>query len=186
LPGAFWLSYGLLWGVVVSLGLLVVVLYRQLGTQLVAEPAGRPAGDGLALGSPLPPVRLRRGDAQAPADLGAEADGRGMVLALTMRGCGPCDRLRADAGELPAAWPGVGWLWVQVGGGPAAAPPGWERAVAEDRSILTTLEAGSTPFAYALGPDGTVAARGPASDAGALASLAWRAFGPPADTPRAR
>ena len=64
MPGAFWLSYGLLWGVVVSLGLLVVVLYRQLGTQLVAEPAGRPAGDGLALGSPLP--RRPAGSGRSP------------------------------------------------------------------------------------------------------------------------
>lgn len=72
MPALFWVSYTLLWLLVLLLGGLVVLLYRQLGSQLAAPAAAQPApgapvtGEGLPPGTPLPPLRLAWDGATTP------------------------------------------------------------------------------------------------------------------------
>ena len=182
---AFWLSYALLWALALLLALLVLLLYRQVGT-LLLEGEGAGAAGGLPPGAQAPPLELALdggSGTQRLAWAGGEPAG-GWLLLFTGAGCGACEGLAREVAGLPAAWPSVRFLWVaqEASGG---APAGWRLARSPDRSAFHAMEVPATPFAYALAPGGTVAARRHVTGAADLHALLRSAFRDPAGAPAA-
>lgn len=195
MPPAFWVSYALLWLLVLVLGLLVVLLYRQLGGQPAAGTPGQPrrpatgpaAGrEGLPPGTPVPPVALAWDGAATPARWAPDADGGpGWLLLLTAPGCPTCQAIRDHGAALAAGWPGRTLVWVQHRAADvdtAAVPPpdGWRLAEDPDGAATVALDVPATPFAYAVHPDGTVAAGRRVRGHADVRALLTAAFGAPA------
>jgi hypothetical protein len=164
------------WVILLSLGLLLVILYRQLSRHLGIGP--RPSQGGLAVGSPAEGFTyepLNRHDGLGRFE---PASGRPSLLMFADPSCVGCETaLRALSDEVqPVELEGLEVLVVTTE--PAAyvaASPTFEAAAVPLGRITSAIadryRVVATPTAYAIAADGTVRAEGHPTSAGELRTL---------------
>lgn len=174
---AFTASYFLLWLLVAASFLLVVALLRHIGgLELRVEELSRTVGQtrvsridrsGLAPGSPAPELRLR--DATGRAVRFSAIPGRRAVVVLTQPGCGPCELLLPELGDL-AKGPDAPAVFVITKGMPGTypAPPGVSVLYQRGAEAMVKFQAFATPWVFVIGPSGRIEAQGIAHDAATL------------------
>jgi hypothetical protein len=121
-----------------------------LGAPLPGSPVpGSPVPGSPVPGSPVP-------GATAP---------RATVLVFAQPSCPICGELAADAASLPASWPASRFVWVDgtITGRPPRAvdgAPGWIVGTAEGDAVHKAWDVSGSPFAYVVGANGRIAAKG--------------------------
>lgn len=88
------------WALLLGLGTLVLVLYRQLGRLLTST--GELQAPGPAVGTKAAPIRYSRIPADSPARL-TPGDGQPALIAFVDPTCPSCEQLVANLSELQAA-----------------------------------------------------------------------------------
>ncbi len=169
MEGIWLVSYIVLWAIVLGLGLLVILLYRQIGQQYLGTAAGV-SRDGLVIGTRAP-------DFTANDQFGKETSLRqlmdGQRYTLLIFGaptCAPCRHLLPQAIEFQRDNADrVQVIWVN-----RATDEESQRYVQETDSTLTTLandggimsryQARVTPFVFVLDPQAMVRAKGLANN----------------------
>ncbi len=174
------ISMSLLWFAVIVLTVLVLLLYRQFGLAYMSGRA-RAAMQGLDLGARATPLALTGLDGSAH-DIdwsaatvpGATVPGvtvpdvtapAATVLVFAQPSCPICGDLAADAAGLPVSWPSSRFVWVDgtVTGRPRRAvdsAPGWIVGTAQDDAVHAAWDVSGSPFAYVVGGNGRIAAKG--------------------------
>lgn len=174
------ISMSLLWFAVIVLTVLVLLLYRQFGLAYMSGRA-RAAMQGLDLGARARPLALTGLDGSAH-DIdwsaatvpGATVPGvtvpdvtapAATVLVFAQPSCPICGDLAADAAGLPVSWPSSRFVWVDgtVTGRPRRAvdsAPGWIVGTAQDDAVHAAWDVSGSPFAYVVGGNGRIAAKG--------------------------
>lgn len=181
--GVLLASSVLLWIVVSLLSVMLLLLYRQLG--LMVLPGGVRAGlEGLDLGAKAPPLNLRTTDGDVEVfDWQDQSPARAWLLVMASRTCPICDVLRNAVGVLSAAWPGIGFVWIEDGWRSHrnhGLPKGWIMAEsAGDVRVNDLLEVSVSPFAYVIEPGGTILAKGLVNSPTEISSMLMGAFAPP-------
>lgn len=162
----FWIiSMSLLWVAVIVLTVLVLLLYRQFGLAYMSGRT-RAALQGLDLGARARPVALTAPDGTArDIDWSAAAAPGATVLVFAQPSCPICGELAADAASLPASWPASRFVWVDgtITGRPPRAvdsAPGWIVGTAEGDAVHRAWDVSGSPFAYVVGANGRIAAKG--------------------------
>lgn len=160
---AFYVTYVVLWILVVVLSLLVALLYRQFGLMLMSGSA-RASMDGLNVGALAPPAAVRDGTSDSVLTWRDQpATCLATVLLLANRHCQVCGTLWRGVGEAAAAWPEVSFIWFQdvLEDGKGARPSGWRiYEAAAGFSIGEAFQVSVSPFMFVLGQDGVVLAKG--------------------------
>jgi len=165
----FWLSYGVLWLVLVVLVILVILLYRQFG--LMIMPGGsRVSHGGLTLGARAPAVLLRfDGERDLAYDWSATLTGRTVKASFALfalPACPLCAQLLQDQNELARVagrYPDVQFIWVQGEREHAhdvSIPGGWTLARSLNSAAHDTMEVPGSPFAYFIAADSHILAKG--------------------------
>ena len=188
----FYVSYGALWLLVLTMGVLLLLLYRHFGMMSLGTLEGVQR-DGLPVGAVAPPIG---GVTAAGEDEGWEPRrGRPELLLFASPDCEPCKTVMPAVNRLAtAAGDALGVTAVVPGPRESV-----ERLVAQyDPPYLAFAEDGSgafnrfrvrvTPFAFVVGADGRVLAKGLCNDPARLRELlsaggldaAARAVGPAA------
>lgn len=177
----FWLTYASLWVVTLVLGILVILLYRQvglvyLGSRREVEHGGVPIG-GLA------PTISVSGWGQPELSWAPETARRAeaSLLIFTLPGCSICDDLAANISALHEAWQeDVEFIWIEREGLEpipdrfGAAPE--LGVVSADEEAYTRWDVRAVPFAYLVDRDGRVAGRGLVNTPRAIAQLLGEHF----------
>ena len=197
------ISMSLLWVAVIVLTVLVLLLYRQFGLAYMSGRA-RAALQGLDLGARARPVALTGLDGSAhdidwsaapvpgatgPGATVPGATGPGAtapaatVLIFAQPSCPICGDLAADAAGLPASWPSSRFVWVDgtVTGRPRRAvdsAPGWIVGTAQDDAVHQAWDVSGAPFAYVVGANGRIAAKGVVNRAADVERLLANVLGP--------
>ena len=159
------ISMSLLWFAVIVLTVLVLLLYRQFGLAYMSGRA-RAAMQGLDLGARARPVALTGLDGSArDIDWSAAPVAGTTVLVFAQPSCPICGDLAADAAGLPVSWPSSRFVWVDgtVTGRPRRAvdsAPGWIVGTAQDDAVHAAWDVSGSPFAYVVGGNGRIAAKG--------------------------
>ena len=131
---AFWVSYVLLWVLVVGLLGLVLLLYRQFGMSYLA-PHAQVSMQGLDVGSRAPAVALEGLDGEERGlTWGGSPNGlRARLMLFALPSCSICVDLAGELQTLPDQWPGVEFAWVDGSAQAAARPAGGRRARVDRR-----------------------------------------------------
>jgi thiol-disulfide isomerase/thioredoxin len=167
----FLISYALLWALVIVQFAAILALYHHFARVYVSSREGRQA-QGPDLGASLAPLRATCLDGTSPSVTDANRPGLLVFLSTT---CAPCDDLAPALARLATSWP-EGWLLLVCAGDPADVR-GWsarhglpDGIVAPDRGGRLTADhrVAVTPYCIAVSDDGTVAAKGVASNEPAL------------------
>lgn len=179
--GVFYVTYVILWLVVLILTTMTLLLYRQFGLMLMPGRA-KTNLEGLDLGSSLPALSLRS-PAGDPIDISWRVDtsaGLGTLLLLANRNCPICERLWRAVGEIAAAWPDVRCVWLEDGLDPTRGerPARWMFACSGEVSFAKPLEVSVSPFAYVLNRTGRVANKGLVNSVTDISSMLLGAFAP--------
>jgi hypothetical protein len=165
------------WALLLGLGCLVVVMYRQLGRLLRQPDHG--AALGPVVGSKADPFRYERIPA-GPVGLVTPGDGQALLLAFVDPTCPACEKLVNSLGELRSAdrLPGARILLLM------SDPPAYLRVSAAfqatsleigrpvDPQELTRYRAEATPLLVAVDGAGMVRAAGVASSPGEVRAMA--------------
>jgi hypothetical protein len=183
----FWVTYIVLWILVVALVLMVVLLYRQFGLMLMPG-RRRMSLEGLNIDDPAPPLALTFAGGRQPQVLewdGPADGGRrlGWLLVFALPACPLCEELGQTVGVLPPVWPDVEFVWI--GEAPPvlrAHPAGWRLAESDKEQAHEAMEVPGSPFVYVLKPGGKVAAKGLINNASEMSSLLMEGLGPPETT----
>jgi len=175
MSAVFWVSYGALWLLVLVMGVLLLLLYRHFGMMSLGTLEGVQR-DGLPVGSEAPPIG---GITAAGNDEGWEPRrGRSELLVFASPDCEPCKTVMPAVNRLAtAAGDELGVTAVVPGPRESV-----ERLVAQyDPPYLCFAEDGSgafnrfrvrvTPFAFVVGADGRVLAKGLCNDPARLREL---------------
>jgi methylamine dehydrogenase accessory protein MauD len=169
MEGIWLVSYIVLWVVVLVLGFLVVLLYRQLGQQYLGTAAGV-SRDGLAVGAKALDFTGNDQFGQQ-VTMGQLLDGkRYLLLIFGAPTCAPCRQLLPQAAQFEQDHADkLRILWIN-----RATDEESQRYVQETGSTLTTIaseggimeryKARVTPFVFLLAPDGTIKAKGLANN----------------------
>ena len=176
MPTLFWVSYAALWLLLLAVGVLVLLLYRHFGVMSLGTLEGVQR-DGLPIGSVAPPISGVTADGQ---DAGWQPKpGQPQLLLFAAPDCEPCAKVLPAVNRLARATDG-GQLGI------AAVVPGQRdeaaRLAAKFRPRFPCLaEDGggafgryrvrASPFAFVVGGDGRVLAKGLCSDEGRLRDL---------------
>lgn len=156
----FYVSYGLLWLVVVSLAILVVLVYRHFG--LMAMETGEGVSrDGLGVGRVAPPVRGF--DGRAEEAHWAHSTERPSLLLFASPECEPCvsvlPYVRSLAGEVSVTSIVAGdthdaaRMQEAIGATFGAIAEGSEE-------IFDLYRVKATPFGFVVGTDGRIRSKG--------------------------
>jgi hypothetical protein len=159
----FWLTYGILWFVVVLSLLGVVLLYRHLGTMLMA---GRRRIElrGLDKGALAPALGLEdRRDEPFILDWRSakRVPAAGWVVIFANAHCPICKGLW-DKGvllETASLWPEVNFAWIDTEFRSKSVPNGWLVATSRDGSAASMMDVPGFPFGYAIDPSGRIASK---------------------------
>lgn len=160
---AFWISYVLLWCLVVVLVLLIVLLYRQFGLTFMRS-VDRVMMQGLSVGGRAPDFAIadRNGNEQSIA-FGADRDGgRATAVLFAMPGCTVCATLAKTLVTLPAQRSDVRFVWVD-GSSPSPperaieAVPGWIAGSVAGDTVHRLWEVSAVPFGFVIAPNGRIA-----------------------------
>lgn len=164
MEGIWLISYIVLWLLVLGLGLLVLLLYRQLGIMYLGSAEGV-SRDGLERGKPAPDFSLtdQYGNPQRLANF----RGKPSVLLFGSPHCSPCRILLPQMNEWAKAHPEVGVVWLN-----AASPEeslkfvsdtGAEIPVAPyapQENLMDKYRVRVTPFMFFLDENGVIRAKG--------------------------
>jgi hypothetical protein len=165
------------WALLLGLGCLVVVMYRQLG-RLLRQP-----DDGAALGPPVGSRAAQFRYERVPAGVTAlvtPGDGQAMLIAFVDPTCPACEQLVTSLGELQAAGrlPETRILLLM------SDPPGYLRVSAAFQATsleigrpvnaqeMTRYRAEATPLLVAVDGAGVVRSAGVASSPGEVRAMA--------------
>lgn len=166
MSGAFWVSYALLWFVVVVFGLLIVLVYRQFGLAFM-RPADRVAAQGLDVGSRAPAFSLAGKDGREHrVSFGRKAGAdRPTVIVFALPGCDICAGLAELLAALPSDQPHARFVWVD-----GASPPrprhaidiaeGWIFGSVVGDSVHRQWEVSAVPFSFIVAADGRITYKG--------------------------
>jgi len=123
-----WLiSYIVLWLIVLTLGILVLLLYRQLGIMYLGSAEGV-SRDGLEKGTTAPDFNLT--DQYGNAQRLSAYRGRPVVLLFGSPHCSPCRTLMPQLHDWARSHPDVGVVWLN--------------AASEDESLKFVSDLGAT------------------------------------------
>ena len=111
MEGIWLVSFIALWIIVILEGVLIVLLYRQLGMLYLGSASGV-SRDGLAVGSPAPDFQLPDADGQTRRL--SDYRGRNVLLLFGSPHCDPCRRLLPNLEEF-AATRDFDVLWLNQG-----------------------------------------------------------------------
>jgi methylamine dehydrogenase accessory protein MauD len=124
----FWLvSYIVLWLIVLVMGVLVFLLYRQLGIMYLGSAEGV-SRDGLEKGTKAPDFRLN--DQYGNTHALSQYRGKPVVLLFGSPHCNPCRALLPQLHDWAAAHPEAAVLWLN--------------ATSEDESLKFVSDTGAT------------------------------------------
>lgn len=176
-----WLaSYVALWCLVLFEGILIFVLIRELGLRVLSSSADAISRDGLAIGAEAPALEVLTSQGERRVLL--PTDERGLLVVFGSRRCQPCRTLvpdlnrfaRSEGSKLDAVFV----VYDNVAGAAeTAADLGLEVPVLASREAIDAYGARVTPFAFIVGPDRRIRAKGLASGAAGLHRLLARAEG---------
>lgn len=162
---AFWVSYVLLWVLVVGLLALVLLLYRQFGMSYLA-PHAQVSMQGLDVGSRAPAVGLQGLDgAERGLTWGGSPNGlRARLMLFALPSCSICVDLAGELVTLPEQWPGVEFAWVDGSALPRAdrpvdAAPGWTVGIVPDDAAHEQWDVSAVPFAFLVAADGVIVSK---------------------------
>ena len=170
----FYVSYGALWLLVLTMGVLLLLLYRHFGMMSLGTLEGVQR-DGLPVGAVAPPIG---GVTAAGEDEGWEPRrGRPELLLFASPDCEPCKTVLPYVNRLATKGKGLGITAVVPGPRESVArlveqydPP--YPCLAEDGSgAFNRFRVRVTPFAFVIGADGRVLAKGLCNDPGRLRDL---------------
>src|SRR5215210_2450716 len=111
MEGIWLISYIVLWVLVLALGLLVLLLYRQLGIMYLGSAEGV-SRDGLPPGTKAPDFSLE--DQVGNAHRLADYRGRPAVVLFGSPHCSPCRILLPQLHDWAKAHPDVAVLWLNA------------------------------------------------------------------------
>lgn len=111
MEGIWLISYIVLWALVLALGVLVFLLYRQLGIMYLGSAEGV-SRDGLERGTKAPDFRLT--DQYGNAQQLSQYRGRPVVLLFGSPHCNPCRTLLPQLHDWAKAHPETTVLWLNA------------------------------------------------------------------------
>lgn len=172
MEGIWLVSYIVLWGLVLALGVLVLLLYRQLGIMYLGSAQGV-SRDGLNKGTRAPDFSLadQHGQVRALHDY----KGRDVALIFGSPHCSPCRILLPQLHDWARSHPDVAVLWLN-----AASPEESLRFVSEtgatlpilpytpQENLLDRYRVRVTPFIFMIDEKGTIRAKGLVNSKGGL------------------
>ncbi len=174
MSAVFYVSYGALWLLVLTMGVLLLLLYRHFGMMSLGTLEGVQR-DGLPVGAAAPALS---GITATGKDEGWEPrQGRPELLIFASPDCEPCKTVLPYVNRLAAKAGGLGITAVVPGPRESVArlveqydPP--YPCLAEDGSgAFQRFRVRVTPFAFVIGADGRVLAKGLCNDPGRLRDL---------------
>jgi hypothetical protein len=147
-----WVSFGLLWVVVLVQSFAFVELLRQVGS--MRRQLGPPQGaliveDAVSTGAPVPPVECRRLVDGEPCRL-ADATGRDAVVVQLTTTCATCRAVARDLSEFARAVAGTIALVVVVRDASSDGVERFAQATGLDRSLVLVDETGAVGKATGL------------------------------------
>lgn len=170
----FYASYVAMWALLLIVSVLVLLVYRHFGLMAMGTLDGVQR-DGLPVGEVAPTVVGATGD-------GREAEwpivrGRTHLLLFASSGCAPCERVLPALSELSALNKDLRVATI-LSGPPQVARQLEERirpsftCLAQDTTnVFNSYRVRVTPFAFLIGEDGRIRAKGLCSDPGKIVHL---------------
>ena len=168
-----WLiSYIVLWLIVLTLGVLVILLYRQLGIMYLGSAEGV-SRDGIEKGTTAPDFSLT--DQYGTPQRLSDYRGRPVVLLFGSPHCSPCRTLMPQLHDWAAAHPEAGVVWLN-----AASEEESLKFVSElsatlpvapytpESKLMDRYKVRVTPFMFLLDERGVVRAKGLANSKAGL------------------
>ena len=164
MEGVWLVSYIVLWILVLAMGVLILLLYRQLGIMYLGSAEGV-SRDGLARGTQAPDFSLT--DQYGNQQRLSNYRGRPTLLLFGSPHCSPCRTLLPQLHEWAAAHPDVGVLWLN-----AASPEESLKFVSDtgatlpivphpaEGNLLDAYKVRVTPFSFLLDENGIIRAKG--------------------------
>jgi hypothetical protein len=174
----FVVSYVTLWLVTCSLFVLVLLLFRQFGTMLMPGRRRIELG-GLDIGERAPElvVDLPTEGRSSLLTWEKRTDGKSATLVVVAEPhCPICKGLLKEGGIASVPQRNdVEFVWLDEKKPDHDIPVYWTVAVADDGSAARLLDVPGFPFAYVLGSDGQVLAKGLVNSGEEISSLIGRA-----------
>jgi methylamine dehydrogenase accessory protein MauD len=166
MEGVWLVSYIVLWILVLAMGVLILLLYRQLGIMYLGSAEGV-SRDGLAKGTQAPDFSVT--DQYGHLQRLINYRGRPTLLLFGSPHCSPCRTLLPQLHDWAAAHPDVGVLWLN-----AASPEESLKFVSDtgatipvapyppegNSNLLDTYRVRVTPFSFLLDENGVIRAKG--------------------------
>ncbi len=164
MEGVWLVSYIVLWLLVLGMGVLILLLYRQLGIMYLGSAEGV-SRDGLNKGTQAPDFSLT--DQYGNLQRLINYRGRPTLLLFGSPHCSPCRTLLPQLHEWAAAHPEVGVLWLN-----AASPEESLKFVSDtgatipvapyppEGNLLDIYKVRVTPFSFLLDENGVIRAKG--------------------------
>lgn len=164
MEGIWLISYIVLWLLVLTLGVLVFLLYRQLGIMYLGTAEGV-SRDGLAKGARAPDFTLV--DQYGESHTLSSYRGKPAILIFGSATCSPCRILMPQLQAWTRDHPDIPVLWLN-----AASPEESLRFVSDtgatvpvmpytpESKIMDKYKVRVTPFCFVLNSDGIVGAKG--------------------------
>ncbi len=176
MPGIFWASYGAMWLLLLVMAVLLVLVYRHFGLVALGTVDGI-SRDGLHIGEQAPRFRGMTDEGQDVE--WTPVQGHYQVLAFVSPECQPCAKILPSLGQLAHLRPELSVsLIVNEGGADLErleqkflSPPEVQRYADQGGSVYTAYRVRITPFAYLIGKDGQILAKGLCDDVEKLNQL---------------
>ena len=172
MEGIWLVSYIVLWILVIGLGVLVLLLYRQLGIMYLGTAEGV-SRDGLERGTRAPDFKVT--DQYGTEQRLSNYKGKPVALVFGSPNCGPCRTLIPELHDWARRHPDVVVLWLN-----SATPGDSLRFVSEtgatlpvapystEDNLLDTYKVRVTPFMFMLDEGGVIRAKGLVNNKGGL------------------
>jgi methylamine dehydrogenase accessory protein MauD len=164
MEGIWLVSYIVLWILVLALGVLVLLLYRQLGIMYLGTAEGV-SRDGLPKGTRAPDFNLT--DQYSNPQRLTEYQGRPVLLLFGSPHCSPCRTLLPQLHDWARSHPDVGIIWLN------AASPEESLKFASDTgatlpiapytpedNLMDRYRVRVTPFLFMVDEEGVIRAKG--------------------------
>jgi methylamine dehydrogenase accessory protein MauD len=164
MEGIWLVSYIILWLAVLTMGVLIFLLYRQLGIMYLGSAEGV-SRDGLPVGTPAPDFRLT--DQYGNVQQLSAYRGKPVYLVFGSPGCSPCRVLLPQAHEWLNAHPEMSIIWLN-----AAPPEETLKYVSDmgatlpvvgftpDDKVMENYRVRVTPFSFMVDEQGIIRAKG--------------------------
>lgn len=158
----FLVSYILLWGLTATFGLLLILMFRQVGLTYMPN-AQRVRLQGLDIGARAPDFALtdHRGVSHDVRFGARSAPGPATFVLFTLPSCGICQDLTSTLTEQSSLAPDVRFVWVAGAPGAAtsrrlATPSGWLAGGAAEDAVHAQWGVSAVPFGFVVNASGRV------------------------------